>query len=267
MRRIAWTATVLLTAALLAPVVASALDITQSVEQSVQQGVKEFVTGVAEQWKQSPESVETLKKLGIKEEELPLLMMIAERAGKTPEEIAKQRKSGKSWNTIMTTNKVPPETVYAPATGPVGPPYGNAYGYFRNRQQKDWKNIRLSDDEAVGLANIKYLSTREQVPPDEIIRRKGQAKEKSFAAVQGEIKKEKQAKAKATTRPVPPGQQRVQGQQGQGNGNAGGQGRGNSGNQGATTSGGGGQGRGKGQGGQGGGQGNSGGNGNGRGPK
>ena len=206
---------ILLPALLIALGLALPARATDPLTSAITAGTSEFMKGVAEQFKSSPTTTAALKAVGIKEEELPLLFMIAQASNKRPEEIALQRKSGKSWNDIMVANKVSPETIYAPATGPVGPPYGNAYGYFRNRQQKDWKNIKLTDAEAVGLANVKYLSQRHKVPPEEVIRRKTAGK--SFATVDEDIEKDKQ-KAKA------------QAAQGQGNGPGNSQGRGNSGN-------------------------------------
>lgn len=183
-----------LMSALLLALVALPARAADPVTDAIAKGTTEFVQGAIQQFGQSPQVAAALKAAGIKEEELPLLLTVAQQSKKTPEEIAKMRQSGRSWNDIMTTTKVSPETIYAPATGPVGPPYGNAYGYFRNRPQKDWKNIKLTDEEAVGLANVKYLSQRHQVPPAEIIRRK--APGKSFAAVDDDVKKDKQAKTK-----------------------------------------------------------------------
>lgn len=258
---------------------------------AIGQAAGDYVNDVLKDFNTTKVVGDALKNMGVKDDELPLLLAISKQSKTAPEVIAAMRIGGKSWNDILAATNTPPETIVpAPTTkpgdtaarhggdtaAPMGPPYGNAWGYYRNHEQKEWKNYKLSDEEAVGMANAKYLAQRHQVPPEEVIRRK--ARGQSFATVDDEIKKNKRGggapaplvgdtasvrgpgNQKGKDRPVPgnvnnpkgkgggPGQD-AQGQ-GRGRGKSG-QGRGNGGNPGDDASG---QGRGNG-------------GGNGRGPK
>jgi hypothetical protein len=59
---------------------------------------------------------------------------------------------------------------YVPVTSDPGPPYGKAYGHFRNRDRKDWGHIWLSDDDVVNFVNLRFISEQYNYSPDEVIK-------------------------------------------------------------------------------------------------
>ena len=75
-----------------------------------------------------------------------------------------------------------------------GPPYGKAYGHFRNRHRNDWKSIKLLDVDIVNFVNLRFISSHFGYEPDEIVRMREQGQ--SFVAIHDKIKKAKAGKAK-----------------------------------------------------------------------
>jgi hypothetical protein len=84
-----------------------------------------------------------------------------------------------------------------------GPPYGKAYGYYKNKPRKDWGGIKLSDADVVNLVNLKFISGQYGYAPDEVagMRSKGE----SFVGIHGKVKASKakgqEAKQASTDRP------------------------------------------------------------------
>jgi len=79
-----------------------------------------------------------------------------------------------------------------PATVRVGPPYGKAYGHFKNKPKKEWKTIVLSDGDVVNLVNLKFVSEHYGRPPQEVIRLRASGKQ--FVTIYEEVKKERERK-------------------------------------------------------------------------
>jgi hypothetical protein len=70
-----------------------------------------------------------------------------------------------------------------------GPPYGRAYGYYKNKPKKEWKTIVLSDDDVVNLLNLKFMSEHYDYPPEKIMKMLWEGKE--FVSINDEIRKER----------------------------------------------------------------------------
>jgi len=50
--------------------------------------------------------------------------------------------------------KLSPEIFYVHFDRDPGPPYGRAWGHFRNRERREWGKIRLADDDIVNVVNL-----------------------------------------------------------------------------------------------------------------
>jgi hypothetical protein len=69
----------------------------------------------------------------------------------------------------------------------VGPPYGKAYGHYRNKPRKKWNTIVLRDDDVVNLVNLKFVSEHYRRPPDEVIRLRSRGKH--FVVINHDVRK------------------------------------------------------------------------------
>jgi len=68
--------------------------------------------------------------------------------------------SGNDWNRVLTHYNINPTTLFLPvsSTYKVGPPYGNAYGYWKKHQNNPSSPIVLSSNDVVNLVNMKVIN-------------------------------------------------------------------------------------------------------------
>lgn len=126
-------------------------------------------------------------------DEVPVLLHIAKEAGVAPQRVLDLRLAGKTWADIVSFLKLSPAIFHVDVEGPVGPPYGRALGYYRNKPRKEWGKIVLPDADIVNLVNLKFLSLHFGLPPGEVINLR--AKGKGFPAIAKEVRGRKAGKA------------------------------------------------------------------------
>ena len=98
---------------------------------------------------------------GLSEEELPVALHIAKSARVAPEAVIELRRAkGKKWMDIAVHFGLTAELFYEPASRDPGPPYGRAYGHFKNKKRSEWGSIRLPDADVVHLMGLKFLTKR-----------------------------------------------------------------------------------------------------------
>ena len=123
---------------------------------------------------------------GIPDDELPVVFMIAREARVPAIDVVNLRLSGRHWDDILRSYHISPEVLYVEA--PVenfGPPYGRAYGYYRNHPRNEWNKIVFEDDDVVNLVNLGVLSKHRGLPPRVIIDRRSAGN--SFVAIDREF--------------------------------------------------------------------------------
>lgn len=106
----------------------------------------------------------------IPDSELPVVLHLAARAKVPPAAIVALRREKKSWMDITLHFGLSPEIFHVPVAIAPGPPYGRAYGYFRNRPRSGWGEIRLDDEEIVHLVSVKFLSDHHRCLPEDVLR-------------------------------------------------------------------------------------------------
>lgn len=109
----------------------------------------------------------------IRDDELPVVYAIAERARVEPSVVANMRLGGKNWLDISLSYGITPEAYYVAVNRVPGPPYGNAYGYYRNRSRDQWRYIKLSDADVINLVNLRFISEYHGIHPDKVIEMRG----------------------------------------------------------------------------------------------
>jgi len=125
------------------------------------------------------------------DEELPVVFFLAERAHVEPAVILRLRAGKKSWFEVAAYYHLSPSIFFIPVTMErIGPPYGNAYGYYRKFGPKgDWKKAKLSDREIVDLVNLRFMSEHYSMAPERVMEMRSH--EKRFVVINDEIRKEK----------------------------------------------------------------------------
>jgi len=143
----------------------------------------------------SDQDVYFVRKKGVADEELPVIFYLASLAAVSPSLVADEYKPGISLYDLTTIFGLNPEIYHYPVKTRVdGPPYGKAYGYYRNKPKKEWKNIKLSNTDIINLVNLRFISESRGVDPEDII--KGRKSGKTFLSIDYDIGKGK-SKSKA----------------------------------------------------------------------
>jgi len=154
-------------------------------------GGSSFFLSIGDYFHVPQKEVIVVKERKIPDEEIPVVFFLAQRVNVAPAAIIDLRLKGQSWLDITLHFGQGPEIFYVPVKESVvfGPPYGKAYGHYKKKSKKEWKKIRLQDDDVVNLVNLRFISEHYKYEPETVIKmREGGRK---FSAISGEIEKEK----------------------------------------------------------------------------
>jgi hypothetical protein len=129
---------------------------------------------------------------GLPDPELPVVGLIARRAAVPVERVVDLRLDGHSFLDISLRLGPGPEIFYVPFDADPGPPYGNAWGYYRKTPRERWRTIRLTDGEIVHLANVRLVADHHHLAPSRVVElhRAG----KGYAAIHHELRAAKPGK-------------------------------------------------------------------------
>jgi len=154
--------------------------------------LRSFYLAVGDHYRVAPRAVVDLRsRYRLLDEELPVVYFLAARAHVGPQAIINLRLGKRSWLDIAVHFGLSPEIFFVPVhMERIGPPYGNAYGYYRKRGSAgDWRGIVLADREVVDLVNLRFMSEYHGLAPHEIIVLRG--RHRSFIGIHDEIGKAK----------------------------------------------------------------------------
>jgi hypothetical protein len=159
-------------------------------------GVKGFYLAVGDFYKVPERDVVRVRERRVSDDELPVVFFLAARAHVSPDVIIDLRiGEGRSWLEIGARFGLGPDVYYVPLQRDPGPPYGKAYGYYKNHPRKNWGEIKLSDADIVNLVNLKFISGQYGYSTDEVAGMR--ARGDSFVGINGKVKAEKARKTEA----------------------------------------------------------------------
>jgi hypothetical protein len=150
--------------------------------------LRSFYIAVGDHYRVDPRVVVDVRsRYRLLDEELPVVYFLAARARVAPQVVIDLRVGKMSWLDIALRLRLSPEILFLPVRmEKIGPPYGNAYGYYRNRGRAgDWRGLVLADREVVDLVNLRFMSEYHGLAPDEIMGLRG--RHKSFVGVHDEL--------------------------------------------------------------------------------
>ena len=152
--------------------------------------LRSFYLAVGDHYRVAPRAVVDLRsRHRLLDEELPVVYFLAARAHVGPQAVINLRLGKRSWFDIAVHLGLSPEIFFVPVhMEKIGPPYGNAYGYYRKHGHAgDWRKIVLADREVIDLVNLRFMSEYHGLAPDDIIALRG--RHKSFIGINDEIGK------------------------------------------------------------------------------
>lgn len=159
-----------------------------------EEGLRSFSLSVGDYYRVPQREVVVIRGRGIPYEEMPVVLFIAGRAHVAPGVIVGLRLRGMSWMDITFHYNLSSEIYYVPLKAAPGPPYGRIYRHYKKWSRKEWKKVRLGDDDVVNLVNLKFASEHYGYPPEEVIKMRSGGR--NFVEINEEIKRGKESRVK-----------------------------------------------------------------------
>ena len=150
------------------------------------EGLRSFYLAIGEYYRVPERQIAIIRDRRIPDYDVPVVLFIADRARVAPEIVMDYRMRGMSWMDISLHFGLPADIYYVPVTRSYGPPYGHAYGHYKNKHNR---NIRLDDDDVVNMVNLRFMSERYGYAPDEVIRMRSSGK--NFVRINEEFRARK----------------------------------------------------------------------------
>lgn len=139
-------------------------------------GVNDFYLSIGNYFNVPPAQVDVIRQRDVPNDQIPVVLFIAQRAHVEPQEVIELREEGFSWMEVALRFGIGPEAFYVNVNNYAHTPYGHAYGYYRHYDKRRWRHIRLSDDDIVNLVNLRFVSEYSHHTPDEVVRLRGQGR-------------------------------------------------------------------------------------------
>lgn len=151
--------------------------------------LKSFYLGIGEYFRVPYPDVVVIEQRRLPPPEIPVAFFIAQHAHVSPGLVVDLRLGGRSWLDISLHFGIGPEVFYVPVAAVPGPPYGHAYGYYKNKPRKEWHTIALADADIVNLVNLRFVSEHYGYRPETVIGRRSQGQD--FVVIHAEARKAK----------------------------------------------------------------------------
>jgi hypothetical protein len=153
-------------------------------------GIKSFYVAIGTHYRVAPQVVvDYHNRYRLADDELAVVFFLAARAQVSPQVVIDLRPGRRSWLEIALHLKLSPEVFFVPVgLDRIGPPYGNAYGYYRKYGRLgDWRDFRATDREIADLVNLRFMSEYHGRAPEDIIVLRGRGR--AFAAIHDDFGK------------------------------------------------------------------------------
>ncbi len=161
------------------------------------EGLKAFHVSIGEHYGEKEKAVVAVRGTHVTDQEIPVVYFLAKRAGVDKKKVLALRVKGKTWMEISVALGLDAGAFYVEAGDVKGPPYGNAYGHYKNKPKNKWNTIVLADDDIINLVNLRFMIDVHGLTAAEVIKLRSAGKH--FANVHKELK-EKKAKKTAETK-------------------------------------------------------------------
>ncbi len=129
-----------------------------------------YFGAVAEFFELPRSEVTILGEWRLADEDIPVVLFMARRAGVSPEALVALRRSGRGWAELAQRYNLDAGQFHVPL--PESAPSGvleGAYQRFRSLPPARWSEISLGDADIVGLVNLRVLSQTLGKAPEEIL--------------------------------------------------------------------------------------------------
>ena len=159
------------------------------------EGITGFNISVGNYYRVPEREVLIVRDRGVHQEELPVVFFLSQRARVAPGAIVDLRLGGMSWMDITIKFGLSPDIYYVPVKSVKGgPPYGNAYGYYKKHPKKEWKKMKFQDEDIVNQVNLKFISEHHKYTPEQVMKYRSEGR--NFVDIDRDVRERKQSKKK-----------------------------------------------------------------------
>lgn len=131
---------------------------------------QDYFRAVASFFNLPPNEIAILSDWEMPADEIPVVLFMARRAGVSPEALVALRDAGRGWSTLADRYSVHAAAFHVPVAddAPTGR-LESAYRLFRSTPVGEWSTVRLSDDDIVGLVNVRVISQSLRIPAERVL--------------------------------------------------------------------------------------------------
>jgi hypothetical protein len=159
-------------------------------------GVTPVTVTFSEYYKVEPRIVDGLVAQNVPNDDISVALFLANLAKVTPEAVIGYRAKGLSWADITGQLGVKPDVYFVGLPANPGPPYGNAWGYWKKRRAQPPPVFNLADNDLRNLVQLRLVSQYYKVTPRTVIHWRGSGKDFSTIIADQHGKKMGQGKPK-----------------------------------------------------------------------
>jgi hypothetical protein len=136
------------------------------------QGLHGFYLAIGNAYHVPERQVMVMRERAIPDDELPVVFFLAHRTGVDPGDIVELRLRGMSWYDITVHLGLGSDIYYYRPVGSVrgASPYGRAFGQYRQHPRREWRQMRLSDEDIVNLVNLRFAAEHGHMNATQVIR-------------------------------------------------------------------------------------------------
>jgi len=144
--------------------------------QSREAEVRTYLQGVGCFFRMPPGEVQVLSQGRVSEEEIPVILFLASRAGVSGEVLVALRRTGASWMELARRYGMDAAVLHFPLGGASpGAALARAYDAYGAVAPREWGKVTLTDQEVVGLVNLRFLTEHNRIPPSQVLQARERA--------------------------------------------------------------------------------------------
>lgn len=131
---------------------------------------QDYFRAVATFFNLPPNEIAILSDWQVPADEIPVVLFMARRAGVSPEALVALRDAGRGWSSLADRYSVRAAAFHVPvpddaSTGRLE----EAYRLFRSTPVGQWGTLRLTDEQIVGLVNVRVISQSLRIPAERVL--------------------------------------------------------------------------------------------------
>ncbi len=125
-----------------------------------------YIRAVGEHFELPAGEARILAEWQIPVSEIPVVLLVAQRAGISPDAAVSARRGGRPWADLASRYGLDASHFHVVLETPPSS-VETAYASYNARSRAEWPTIRLEDVEIIFLANVRFLSAYARVTPQE----------------------------------------------------------------------------------------------------